>query len=283
MMRRTLYFIYGAACYLVFFVTFLYAAGFVGGLVVPTTLDGPARGPLGEALAVDLGLLALFAVQHSVMARRGFKAWWTRFVPKPIERSTFTLMASLALQLMFWQWRPMGGVVWDVHDPALRAVLYALFGFGWTLVLVATFLIHHFDLFGLRQVWLHLLGREYRPLPFGTPGFYRMVRHPLYLGFLFGFWMTPTMTIAHLVFAVMTTAYILVAIQLEERDLVHEHGEKYLEYRARTPMLVPFTKWMGSGRAAKVDWRKVGTAGFAFFLVKGLLWLVAPAVLWLLG
>ncbi|HEX6852029.1 MAG TPA: isoprenylcysteine carboxylmethyltransferase family protein [Candidatus Polarisedimenticolaceae bacterium] len=239
MLKRISFFIYGTIAYAIFFGTFLYACGWVGGFLTPTRLDGPATEPLGKALAIDLALLALFAVQHSVMARKGFKTWWTRFVPQAIERSTYTLFSSLALILMFWQWRPLGGVIWNVEATAGRAALYGLFAFGWGLVLLSTFLIHHFDLFGLRQVWLFLLGRPYQPLRFATPGPYRMVRHPLYLGWLFAFWMTPTMTAAHLVFAIATTAYILLAIRFEERDLVHEHGALYEEYRRRVPMIVP--------------------------------------------
>lgn len=239
MLKRISFFVYGLVAYGLFFGTFLYACGWVGGFLTPTTLDGPASEPIGKALAIDVALLALFAVQHSVMARKGFKAWWTRFVPREIERSTYTLFSSLALILMFWQWRPLGGIVWDIQAPAGRIVLYALFAFGWGLVLLSTFLIHHFDLFGLRQVWLQLLGRPYQPLRFATPGPYRMVRHPLYLGWLFAFWMTPTMTLAHLVFAIATTAYILLAIRFEERDLVHEHGALYEDYRRRVPMIVP--------------------------------------------
>lgn len=237
-MGRIIAFVYGVVAYAVFFVTFLYAAGFVGNLGVPKSLDAAPAGPLGLALLVNLGLLALFAVQHSVMARPAFKRWWTRLVPPPVERSTYVLASSLALLLLFWQWRPLGGVVWDVQDPVGRAVLHAGFAFGWLLVLVSTFLINHFDLFGLRQVWLHLRGRPYQPLVFATPGPYRLVRHPLYLGWLFAFWATPTMTVTHLLFAGATTAYILLAIRFEERDLVAAHPE-YADYRARVPMLLP--------------------------------------------
>jgi protein-S-isoprenylcysteine O-methyltransferase Ste14 len=249
-MGRVLSFAYGVAAYAVFFLTFLYAIGFVGNLVVPKSIDSPAEGPLGSAILVNLVLLSIFAVQHSVMARPGFKRWWTKFVPKPIERSTYVLFASLALILMFSQWQPIGGVIWNVQDPIGRAVLYGVFGFGWGLVLLSTFLINHFDLFGLRQVWLHLRGREYTPLRFGMPGPYSSVRHPLYLGFILAFWAAPTMTVTHLLFAAVTTAYILVAIQLEERDLVAEHGESYRAYRRQVPMLVPSLKKARSdGRA----------------------------------
>jgi protein-S-isoprenylcysteine O-methyltransferase Ste14 len=237
-MGRIVAFVYGVVSYAVFFITFLYAAGFVGNLVVPKSLDATPVGPLGTSLLIDLALLGLFAVQHSVMARPAFKRMWTRIVPEPVERSTYVLASSLALILLFWQWRPLGGVVWNVEEPVGRALLYAGFAFGWLLVLVTTFLINHFDLFGLRQVWLHLRGRAYRPLPFTTPGPYRIVRHPLYVGWLFAFWATPTMTVTHLLFAAATTSYILLAIRFEERDLVDAHPE-YADYQKRVPMLVP--------------------------------------------
>jgi protein-S-isoprenylcysteine O-methyltransferase Ste14 len=242
MLKRGLFLTYGVFSYLVFFGTFLYAIGFIGGFGVPNPLDGAATGPIGAALAIDAALLGLFAVQHSVMARRWFKERWTRLVPWPLERSTYVLLSSLALILLFRYWRPLGGSVWLVEDPTGRIVLWSLFAFGWGLVLVCTFLINHFDLFGLRQVWLYARNRPYTPLPFATPGPYRLVRHPLYVGWFFAFWMTPTMTLSHLLFAVGSTAYILVAIQFEERDLVHEHGRAYDEYRRRVPMLWPFAR-----------------------------------------
>jgi methanethiol S-methyltransferase len=242
MLKRISFFIYGTVSYVIFLGTFLYALAFVGDLGVPTSLDGPPRGPLGVAFAIDVALLALFAVQHSVMARPGFKDWWTRIIPKPLERSTYVLFSSLALILMFLLWQPLGGVVWSVEEPLGRYALRAMFFFGWGLVLVSTFLINHFDLFGLRQVWLYLLGRPYTTLRFGTPGPYKLIRHPLYAGWLFAFWSTPTMTLAHLLFSVATTAYILIAIQLEERDLVREHGDSYDSYRQKVPMLIPFTR-----------------------------------------
>ena len=239
--KRILFFAYGVFSYLVFFGTFLYAIGFIGNFGVPRTLDGEASGSLVLNLLIDAGLLTLFAVQHSIMARKWFKEWWTRIVPKPIERSTYVLFSSLALILLFWQWRPLGGEIWSVENPIGVIVLRALFAFGWLLVLASTFLINHFDLFGLRQVWFYLLGKPYSALKFGTPALYRIVRHPLYVGWFFAFWMTPLMTFAHLLFAVATTAYILLAIQFEERDLVREHGEAYEAYRREVPMLVPFT------------------------------------------
>lgn len=232
-------FAYGTVAYALFLGTYLYAIGFIGNFAVPTRLDSSAQGPFAQALIVNLLLLALFAVQHSVMARPGFKAVWTRIVPKPVERSTYVLFSSLALILMFALWQPMGVTIWNVETPAIRAVLYGLMATGFFTVLIATFLINHFDLFGMRQVWLYLRGREYTPLPFKTPLFYKYVRHPLYVGWLFAFWAAPTMTVAHLVFAVMTTAYILVAIQFEERDLITIHGGDYVRYRRDVPMLIP--------------------------------------------
>lgn len=239
MFGRVATFVYGVLCYLVFFVTYLYAIGFIGNVFVPKSIDSGRTSPLAEALLINAGLLALFAVQHSVMARPWFKQMWTRVIPKQAERSTYVLLSSLALILLFWLWQPIGGVVWNVEQPALRAILYALFAMGFLLVLISTFLINHFDLFGLRQVYLYLRGREYTQLRFGTPILYRHVRHPLYLGWLFAFWATPTMTIAHLVFAIATTAYIFIAIQLEEKDLVDIYGDEYRRYRDSVPMIVP--------------------------------------------
>jgi protein-S-isoprenylcysteine O-methyltransferase Ste14 len=241
-LKRVLFFTYGLLAYLIFLGTFLYAIAFVGGFAVPTRLDGPPQTALPAALAIDVGLLAIFAVQHSVMARRWFKERWTQLVPWTIERSTYVLCASLALILLFREWRPIGITIWSVEEPAARAVLWALFAAGWATVLIVTCLINHFDLFGVRQVWLPLIGRPYTRVSFRTPLPYRYVRHPLYLGFLFAFWMTPTMTLAHLVFAIATTAYIVLAIHFEETDLVSEHGVAYEAYRRRVPMLVPLVR-----------------------------------------
>lgn len=240
-MKRWLIFLYGVVSYAIFFLTFLYAIGFVGNFGVPKTMDSLPQVPLAIALLINTGLLSLFAVQHSVMARPGFKRWWTRIIPAEAERSTYVLLSSLALILLFALWQPLGGVVWNVESPVGKALLYGGFAFGWALVLVATFLINHFDLFGLRQVWLYLRGEPYRPLQFGMPVLYRYVRHPLYLGWFFAFWCTPTMTLTHLFFAIVTTAYIVVATQFEEHDLIAEHPE-YAQYRKDVPMYLPFTK-----------------------------------------
>jgi protein-S-isoprenylcysteine O-methyltransferase Ste14 len=243
MFKRILYFAYGLAAYLVFLGTFLYAIAFVGGCpILPTRLDGPLAGSLASAIAINCGLLTIFAVQHSVMARRWFKERWTRIIPWSIERSTYVLAASLALLLLFWQWRPIGIEIWTVENPTARALLWTLFAAGWGTVLIVTFLINHFDLFGLRQVTLPLLGKPYTPVSFRTPLPYRHVRHPLYFGFLLAFWATPHMTVAHLLFAIATTAYIILAIQFEERDLVAEHGKAYEDYRRKVPMLIPGLK-----------------------------------------
>ncbi|MGE0760744.1 MAG: methanethiol S-methyltransferase [Pirellulaceae bacterium] len=238
-MKRTAFLVFGLSAYVLFLGVFLYAVGFVGNFLVPTRLDGDPAGPLGQALWIDLLLLGIFAAQHSGMARPAFKAWWTRFVPEPIERSMYVLVTNLAMVLLFWQWQPIGGTIWDVQQPAGRVLAYGLFASGWLIVLWTTFLINHFDLFGLRQVWFYFRGRPYAPLGFMAPGPYRFVRHPMYIGWLLVFWSTPTMTAAHLLFAVGITAYILTAIYFEERDLVRLLGPSYADYRRRVPMLVP--------------------------------------------
>ncbi|MBL8877834.1 MAG: isoprenylcysteine carboxylmethyltransferase family protein [Phycisphaerales bacterium] len=235
---RVAVFVYGVAAYALFLVTFLYAYGWVGNLFVPSSIDSQPSGDILVALTIDFVLLALFAMQHSLMARPFFKKWLTRVVPQPAERSTYVLASSLALIAMFVFWRPLGGMVWNVDHEIARVALYSTCALGWLIVLGTTFLINHFDLFGLRQVWLFLRGRPYTPLRFVTPLPYRMVRHPLYVGWLLAFWCTPTMSASHLIFAIATTCYILIAIQLEERDLIAQHPE-YAEYRKRVPMLVP--------------------------------------------
>ena len=240
MFNRIMTFLYGVFCYVVFLASFFYAIGFIGNLGVPKSIDSGEQMSFLKALGINTALLGLFAAQHSIMARQWFKRAWSRIVPTPVERSTYVLFSSLALLLLFWKWEPMGGVVWNVENGVGRVALYSLYAAGWAIVLAATFLINHFDLFGLRQVWLHLIGRPYRQLEFRTPGLYRYVRHPLYLGWLLVFWSAPKMTIAHLVFAVATTGYILIAIQFEERDLIRFHAE-YAEYRRRVPMLVPIS------------------------------------------
>ena len=241
-MGRTLALLYGAVCYLIFFVTFLYAIGFVCDLVVPKTIDSGTAGSFGQALLINVLLLGIFAVQHSVMARPAFKRWWTQFVPQAVERSTYVLLSSLALILLYWQWQPMNGVVWDVENIAGRNLLWAIFFIGWVMVLVSTFLINHFDLFGLRQVYLYMKAKEYTHIAFRTPFLYKFVRHPIMLGFIIAFWVTPHMTVAHLVFSIATTAYILIALQFEERDLVSYYGTAYEEYRQQVSMILPFPK-----------------------------------------
>ncbi len=239
-MGKFLTFLYGIVAYLAFAITIVYAIGFVAGLVVPKTIDSGTVVPLTEAIVVNLLLMSLFAVQHSVMARPQFKKWWTQFVPVAVERSTFVLFSSLALLLLFWQWRPIPAVVWQVSNPQVATSLLGLGLFGWLLVFISTFLINHFELFGLHQVANHLAGKPMPAVRFRTPLLYNLVRHPIYLGFIIYFWATPVMTAGHLLFAAVTTAYIFVGIALEEHDLIAIFGDEYRRYRQRVAMIVPF-------------------------------------------
>jgi len=238
-MSRIACFVYGVFAYLLFLVSFLYAVGFVESWIVPKAINDGAPGPVGQAVLIDALLLGAFAVQHTIMARPGFKRWFTKIVPVAIERSTFVLAASALLCLMFWQWRPLPELVWHVEQPTIRALLVGLSVVGWGIVLYGTFIIDHFDLFGLRQVYCHLRGIPYRHSPFVERSLYRVIRHPLMAGFIIAFWATPDMTHGHLLFAVMTTGYVLFGIRLEEHDLAAHSGDDYARYRARTSMLLP--------------------------------------------
>lgn len=241
-MRRIVAFCYGVAAYLVFFCTFLYAIGFVSGLMVPKTIDTGAPGPIVEAVVINLLLLSLFAVQHSIMARQPFKRWWMQFVPSSVERSTYVLLASLILILLFWQWRPIPAIVWQITNPPLAVVVLALSLVGWFIVLIGTFLINHFELFGLHQIVANLKGEKMPNPHFATPSLYKIVRHPIYFGFVVAFWAAPVMTAGHLLFAVVTTAYIFVGTMLEERDLIEQFGDEYRRYQRRVSMLFPI-RW----------------------------------------
>jgi protein-S-isoprenylcysteine O-methyltransferase Ste14 len=239
---RLIAFLYGVASYAFFFVTFLYAIGFVENLVVPKTIDSGAAGPLAQAVIVNLVLMSIFAIQHSVMARPQFKRWWTQFVPASVERTTYVLLATLALALLIWQWQPIPTVVWQIGNPTVAMAVMALSFIGWLIVLSSTFLINHFELFGLHQVANNLTGRPMPTPRFRTPLFYRFVRHPIYLGFIIAFWAAPTMTAGHLLFAAVTSTYILVGIWLEERDMVAVFGDQYRAYKSRVSMLVPWRR-----------------------------------------
>jgi protein-S-isoprenylcysteine O-methyltransferase Ste14 len=253
-MKRWLFFAYGLVCYALFFATYAYMAAFVGGFGVPKTIDSPVSGTIVAALAVNFGLLALFGVQHSVMARPGFKRVWTRFVPQSIERSTYVLASCVALAVVMWAWRPIDVAVWNIEQTTLRTIAWSLFAAGWLAVPAISYLINHFDLFGMRQVWLQLVNREYTSLPFRTPLAYKYVRHPLYLGWTLAFWATPTMTVGHLLLAVVWTVYMGLAAIFEERDLVDHFGDHYAEYRRRVPMFVPrFTSAIDESSRSAID------------------------------
>jgi methanethiol S-methyltransferase len=247
-MKRYLVLTYGVISYVICLGVFLYLAGFIGDFWVPRSMDSEPVAPLWLALLIDTLLIGVFGLQHSVMARPTFKRWWTKFVPEPIERSSYVMFTNAALILLFYFWQPLGSAVWVVEDPAFRAVVWSLYALGWCAVLATTFLINHFDLFGLRQVWLYFRGRPYTHIGFRTPGPYRFVRHPLYVGWIMTFWAAPTMTLTHLVFALGMTAYILIAIPFEERNLVMYHGKRYADYRRKVPMLIPGMRKSGGER-----------------------------------
>lgn len=236
---RVIFFLYGVLCYLIFFVTFLYAIGFVGNYWVPKSMDSGVQVPLVEALLINTLLLSVFAVQHSVMARAGFKSWWSKIIPKALERNTYVLFSSLALLLIFWQWRPMGDIVWDLSGTVAGNILIVVSLVGWLFVLVSTFLLDHFELLGLKQALSNLTGNDIEHSHFKTPGFYKFVRHPIYLGFTIAFWATPIMTTAHLLFAMGTLGYTIVGITLEERDLIGSFGDEYRRYQEKVSMLFP--------------------------------------------
>jgi protein-S-isoprenylcysteine O-methyltransferase Ste14 len=250
-MKKTMFLFYGIVSYALFFGSYCYAVGFVTNLLVPSGLDSTPQVSIGKAVAINIGLLVAFALQHSVMARPGFKKWWTTIVPEPIERSTYVLLSSICMVALFIYWQPMGGVIWSFETGATYWLFQSLSLLGFGIVLVSTFLINHFDLFGLRQVWLYFTGKPYTQLKFRTPFFYKYVRHPLYLGWMIAFWAAPVMTAAHFLFAAICSAYMLTAIQFEERDLITSFGEQYTRYKLRAPMLIPFSKKVNHNRNSR--------------------------------
>lgn len=241
-MKKVLIFLYGIICYVMFLGTFLYAVFFIADLIVPKTIDSGTAGAFGQSLLIDAILLSIFAIQHTGMARPAFKKWWTRVIPKHMERSTYVLLANLSLILLFWKWRPMPDVIWSVGSQWGQAVIWALFVAGWFILLTGTFMINHFHLFGLKQVYEGLQNKQLSSPKFMSPGYYKYIRHPLMLGFIIGFWATPEMTLGHLIFSIAATGYILVALKFEEHDLITYHGDTYIEYKKRVPMLIPFSK-----------------------------------------
>lgn len=255
-MKRIIAFIYGLISYVLFLGAFLYAIVFVGDFLVPKTINTGMETPFMQALLINLALLSVFALQHSIMARPGFKRWWTQFVHPAIERSTYVLLSSLALILIYWQWRPMTTIVWEIQNEIAALAIEGIFVLGWLIVLLSTFMINHFDLFGLKQVYEYLKKLPPKPIPFKMYALYGLIRHPLMFGFIIAFWATPVMTVGHLVFSITTTLYILVAVAfLEERDLRKEHGEQYVRYQKEVPMLIPFTK-RKKGKGAEINTRK---------------------------
>jgi len=240
-MGRFIIMLYGLIAYLAFFGVILYTIGFVGNIVVPKSIDGEVTAPFTEALLVNIGILALFAIQHTIMARKWFKDWFTKIIPAAAERSTFVLLASAILALLYWKWQPMGGTIWTLTG-VWATIMHILFWAGWALLFLSSFLINHFDLFGLKQVYLNMARKEYEGPQFMMPSLYKMTRHPLYLGIIMGIWATPTMSMGHLVFAITSTAYILFGIQFEERDLIRIHGADYIKYKKQVPMLFPIPR-----------------------------------------
>ncbi len=241
-MNRILAFIYGVVCYLIALIAFIYSMGFIGNLILPKTLDSNLDSSLIKGLLIDILLIGLFGIQHSLMARQSFKKWWTKIIPEPIERSTYVLMSGLTLLLLFWQWHSLGGIIWNIQNPIIYNIIYGIFALGWLIVFLSTLMINHFDLFGLRQVYLYWRGQEYENLGFRTPGFYKYSRHPIMFGFVIVFWAAPLMTISHLVFAMGTTIYVLVGIKLEEVDMISFYGNLYQEYRQQVSMLIPLPR-----------------------------------------